>query len=303
MLCPWREEKPMALAVRAGKPGEPGPSDGVAAQAQVVAAGLLVSLPDRWRHTIAVAERAEELTNAVEPDDRETLCAAAWLHDVGYSPHLAVSGFHPLDGAGFLKREGWSPRLCALVAHHSGARFVARVLGLDGQLGIYPDERSLVSDALAYADQTVGLRGERLTIEERLADKLHRHGPNSPNAAAHHIRAPYLLAAARRVEQCLRFIDLMNHSLGDLVDFALARIAEEQAGWDSLVDGGGPAQAAASARLAECQARRENVKGLARRSLRSRAADTRELQLLALPYYDHPDYQPSWRPASTMLDL
>lgn len=195
----------MALPVRAGERRKQGDVTGVdVVQAREMAANLLSGLPDRWRHTIAVAARAEELTDAVDPDDRELLRAAAWLHDVGYSPHIAVTGFHPLDGARFLDREGWPPRICALVAHHSGARFVARSLGLHPQLRTYWDEHSPVTDALAYADQTVGAHGEPLPIDERLADMLRRHGPGAPQAAVHGLRAPYLRAAAERVEQRLR---------------------------------------------------------------------------------------------------
>ncbi|PVG81117.1 2',3'-cyclic-nucleotide 2'-phosphodiesterase [Nocardioides gansuensis] len=174
------------------------------AQARALAAGLLVELPDRWRHTIAVAARAEELADAVDRSDHEVLHAAAWLHDVGYSRRVSRTGFHPLDGARFLDREGWPLRVCALVAHHSGARFLARSYGLSMQLNAYADERSPVTDALAYADQTVGAAGERLPLEERWADMLRRHGPGSANVLVHEERAPYLRAAAERVERRLR---------------------------------------------------------------------------------------------------
>ena len=179
-------------------------SDAAVEQARGLAKRLLAGLPDRWRHTVAVAGRAEEVSATVDPGDRRLLTAAAWLHDVGYAPRIAGTGFHPLDGARFLDRHGWPPRLCALVAHHSGAHFVARALGLDIPLRRYADKRSAVSDALAYADQTVGAHGERLTISERHADMLRRHGPHSPNAAVHSSRAPYLSAAAERVERRLR---------------------------------------------------------------------------------------------------
>jgi putative nucleotidyltransferase with HDIG domain len=296
------EEKPMAPPMRTAARGEFALTDDIVGQAKALAAKLLASLPDRWRHTIAVAGRAEELTDAVDPGDREILRAAAWLHDVGYAPRIAVTGFHPLDGARFLDSQGWPPRLCALVAHHSGARFVARMLDLGDQLRTYPDERSPVTDALVYADQTVGVRGEPLPIEERMADMLHRHGPDSPNAAAHQVRAPYLLAAAHRVEQRLRLTDLMHDSLADLAGFVLARIAEEEAEWVTRVETGGPGEPTARARLANCRARRENVRHLGRRSSLTRAADARELETLALPYYDHPDYEPRWLQPSTVLD-
>jgi hypothetical protein len=54
--------------------------------------------------------------------------------------------------------------VCGLVAHPSGSSFLADALGFSEPFIRYPDERSAVSDALTYADQTVGIRGERLTI-------------------------------------------------------------------------------------------------------------------------------------------
>jgi putative nucleotidyltransferase with HDIG domain len=179
-------------------------TDATVTQARELAKRLLAGLPDRWRHTVGVARRADELSAAVDPGDRKLLTAAAWLHDVGYAPDIAATGFHSLDGARFLDRHGWPPRLCALVAHHSGAGFVADAVGLDRPLDRYPDEHSAVTDALAYADQTVGPHGERLTVNERHADMLRRHGPHSPNAAVHPLRARYLRAAAERVELRLR---------------------------------------------------------------------------------------------------
>ncbi len=89
--------------------------------AAALAEQLLVPLDSRWRHTQAVAARAEQLVAVVPAADQELLVVAAWWHDVGYSTDLAVTGFHPLDGARYLIREGYPERLCSLVAHHSAA--------------------------------------------------------------------------------------------------------------------------------------------------------------------------------------
>ncbi|WP_349497869.1 HD domain-containing protein [Actinoallomurus iriomotensis] len=51
-------------------------------------------LPRRWAHTQGVAGRAESLAG-----EADLLAAAAWLHDIGYSPEVVDTGFHPLDGA------------------------------------------------------------------------------------------------------------------------------------------------------------------------------------------------------------
>ena len=85
---------------------------------------LRKDLPERWQHSIGVATRAKELAVTVPPAQRALLVASAWLHDIGYSPRLKRTGFHPLDGGTYLRDRGWEEELCALVAHHSGARFV-----------------------------------------------------------------------------------------------------------------------------------------------------------------------------------
>jgi putative nucleotidyltransferase with HDIG domain len=172
--------------------------------ARTLSRELLRDLPERWWHTTSVAARAAELSVTVPPTDRDILIAAAWLHDVGYSPALHETGFHALDGARYLERHGWSPRVCALVAHHSGAWFVAGALGLQQALGGFTRELSAVADALAYADQTVGPTGQRLPIGQRMAEAVGRHGSGSAQARVHGARRAHLLAAANRVEQRLR---------------------------------------------------------------------------------------------------
>lgn len=114
----------------------------------------------RWAHVEGVAVRAEELRPAAPDADGDLLVAAAWLHDIGYSPVLDETGFHPLDGAVYLESTGHR-RLAELVAHHSGSRFVADFLGLRGQLARYSFVEDALSDALTYADQTVGAAERR----------------------------------------------------------------------------------------------------------------------------------------------
>jgi hypothetical protein len=90
----------------------------------------------------------------------------------------------------------------------------------------------------------------------------------------------------------------------ELAAFVLARIAEEEAEWVALVEAAGPTKTAARVRLAGCRTRRDRVKLLDRQSsLPSAACAIAELQMLALPHYDHPDYKLEWLPASTSLNL
>ena len=171
--------------------------------ARMLARSVLAALADRWQHTTGVAERAEELAVTVHPSERDLLVSAAWLHDIGYGAMARDTGFHALDGALFLERLGWPGRSCALVAHHSGAWFVACAQGLQHALDRFVREQSPVSDALAYADQTTGPVGQRLPIRQRMAEAVARHGADSPQARVVHLRQDHLIAVADRVQRRL----------------------------------------------------------------------------------------------------
>jgi hypothetical protein len=140
---------------------------------------LLSPLARRWRHGEAVASVARQLAKSLVPEDANVLIASAYLHDVGYAPQLAITGFHSLDGARHLRSLGHE-RLAGLVAHHTQARYEANLRGLQQELDEFDDEHSLVSAALAYCDLTTGPGGQRTTPGRRLLDVEARYGKGSP---------------------------------------------------------------------------------------------------------------------------
>jgi hypothetical protein len=98
-----------------------------------------------------------------------------------------------------------------------------------------------------------------------------------------------------------------------LTDFLLARIAEDEACADGLEwDDGNPVHQTARV-LAECEAKRQIVEHADTVSSMDRQIESewgtrssvpwdedegiRLLRLLALPYADHPDYDPKWAEA------
>ncbi|UJW33641.1 HD domain-containing protein [Saccharothrix sp. AJ9571] len=171
--------------------------------AALLAERLVAPLGRRWSHVQQVASRSQELAPAVDVNDRETLLAAAWLHDIGYSPRIGHSSFHPLDGARYLRDRGWPSRVVNLVAHHSGARFEAAERGLSKELEDFPLEDSPVLDALVTADLTTGPSGERLTYDERIAEILKRYPPEDPVHRTWVKAAPILKEAVQRTEERL----------------------------------------------------------------------------------------------------
>jgi hypothetical protein len=173
---------------------------------ELAARYLAESLPSRWSHVQGVAARAWEVADVVA-DERDVLVSAAWLHDLGYAPELVETGFHPLDGARYLRRLGADDRLCGLVAHHSAALVEADQRGLVDQLNAeFPREQSSVGDALWYADLTVGPDGESVTVEERLAEIIERYGTGHVVSLSVEKARPELLAAASRTEQRLSLV-------------------------------------------------------------------------------------------------
>lgn len=123
------------------------------------------SLPRRWAHTQGVAACARRLAPLV-PGRSEVLEAAAVLHDIGYTPPLVESGFHPLDGARHLRTlPDVDDRVVRLVANHSFALLEAEERGLRAELvGEFPLLGDpLLVDALVYCDMTTTPDGERTT--------------------------------------------------------------------------------------------------------------------------------------------
>jgi HD superfamily phosphodiesterase len=90
--------------------------------------------------------------------------AAAWLHDIGYSQPLVTSGFHPLDGARYLRDRGFGERpLWTLVAHHTCALVEAEERGVAGVLA---------------AEFPIGPDGQPVDVDQRIAEILTRYPPD-----------------------------------------------------------------------------------------------------------------------------
>jgi hypothetical protein len=169
--------------------------------AEATARKLLAKpLPRRWAHTQGVAGTARGLAPVLGPD-ADLVTAAAWLHDIGYAPDVAATGFHPLDGARHLRdTEGASAMLCRLVAHHSCAMNEAIERGLARELAaeFRPARRDL-ADALIYCDMTTSPDGHRLPVACRIAEIRSRYGPGHLVSRSIARSAPELTSAVGRV--------------------------------------------------------------------------------------------------------
>jgi putative nucleotidyltransferase with HDIG domain len=169
-----------------------------------IAESLLANdLPRRWAHTGGVATRATELADLMG-DEAGLLHAAALLHDIGYAPQLAATGFHPLDGARYLRKTAvFDERLVSLVAHHSFALVEAELRGLRTELESEFPQRSedrLLTDALLFCDMTTTPNGTRTTSWARVDEITSRYGADSLVGRFIRLAAPGIHATVERVQ-------------------------------------------------------------------------------------------------------
>lgn len=140
--------------------------------------------------------RAEELRDrGLVGDD---LVSAAWLHDIGYAPELATTGFHPLDGARYLQEVGAPARIVALVASHTGARQEADKRNLLAEWSELPRHDRGQLDVLTLIDMVASPTGEPVRPSQRINEILGRYEETDEVHRAVKRSGPGLLVAAKR---------------------------------------------------------------------------------------------------------
>lgn len=163
---------------------------------------LAEALPRRWRHVRSVARRARWVAKQLAlPDD---LVTAAWLHDIGYAPDLVETGFHPLDGARYLRRVGLDEQVVSLVAYHSCAQIEADIRGLAEELASeFTTADPSLTEALLYCDMTTGPDGDHVRPADRLVEIRGRYGPDHEVTRFVERAASQILSTAGRIEELL----------------------------------------------------------------------------------------------------
>jgi hypothetical protein len=121
-----------------------------------------------------------------------------------------VTGFHPLDGARFLREEGAPARVVDLVALHSAAATEAEEVGLAAELAEFADERSLTRDLLWYVDMTTGPDGQRMEFADRMAEVRERYDPDHYVNRALDVGLDERAAAVSRARSWIEHIGLVD---------------------------------------------------------------------------------------------
>jgi putative nucleotidyltransferase with HDIG domain len=121
-------------------------------------------------HSAGAARAAAYVAATLPVISADLVIAAAWLHDIGHAPQLAVTGFHAVDGATFLRQGDWNDEIVRLVAHHSFSRVSAPYYDADIALEQFAPVDGLIADTLTFADAVAGVDGTGATIDQRIAE-------------------------------------------------------------------------------------------------------------------------------------
>lgn len=175
-------------------------------RAPALATEFLGGLGRRWQHVQTVGGLADLLT--VDAGLPPEIASAAWLHDLGYAPALAVTQFHPLDGARYLQRLGAPEEVVALVAHHTGAVFEAEERGLSRELAEMPRPEQAALDTLTLIDLVTAPDGSVTSPVDRVAEIIDRYGSGHPVHLAVLRSRRELLASAARARRRLGLADV-----------------------------------------------------------------------------------------------
>ena len=136
----------------------------------------LAENPKRVEHVLEIARRVrnsgEKLRFSGELLDLAE--SAALLHDIGYWKEIALTGFHPIDGAKFLIEHG-EREIADLIVGHSCSPEEGQLLG---HLGI-EQSPNIVAKLITFWDVQVKQGGEVVTYSERYNDILKRYGEDS----------------------------------------------------------------------------------------------------------------------------
>jgi hypothetical protein len=143
--------------------------------AQTLAHSLLSDDPKRLAHVRGAALISSMAAGALQFANPDAVTAAAWLHDIGYASSVARTGFHPLDGALFLAREGWPHSVVLLVAHHSHAAVLAPYYRVHHHMALLDHLPGDADDIITFSDLRAGVNGLGADPKERVEDMRLRH--------------------------------------------------------------------------------------------------------------------------------
>lgn len=187
-------------------------ADGLVRRADRLAMLVLDGLEPRVAHVQGVGSLAEAVARSRPV--KEEVVAAAWLHDIGYAPMLVKTGFHPLDGAAYLRETGWPTEVCSLVAYHTGAAWEAEERGLLHPLNRVEPPPQQDLDNLNLFDLSVGPTGLLVRPDDRLGEILRRYHSSDPVHRAVTRSSPKLQESAARA---LRALDVSYADLNELL--------------------------------------------------------------------------------------
>lgn len=162
----------------------------------------------RYKHIVGVVDEMNQLLEHFDLEEhiKEELIQLAYIHDIGHSEKLVKTGFHPLDGGLFCKKEKYSKDIIAAVMFHSGAYEDVRRNFPDLEYAYLEYKYYLTKKAklyielITYCDLHRSLTGKSITFREKLQEVFAIYGEDHNRSLTLKSKKTAFLQLINRVE-------------------------------------------------------------------------------------------------------
>ena len=161
-------------------------------EAYKIAAEKLGADSRRYRHSLGVQERIDDLIAATPFAQNPHLHSVGIVHDIGYAE--PATGMHALDGAFILESLGYG-QAATLVAHHSTSAAECYARDLHSVLEEFGSPDPVTHSILWVADFTTTPDGALTSLTARMREIATRYSPDSSVYAALEVSRPVLAKA------------------------------------------------------------------------------------------------------------
>lgn len=136
-------------------------------------------------HSVEVSNVSLDICEAlnIQGEQRDLICIAAILHDIGLSHEIRKHNFPPIDAFLYLKEKNWDKFILNVILHHSKSKYLAERTRPDlvhfYRRNPLPTSAVVGSKIVTMANFRVNGMGERITAQKRIREIKEKYGESA----------------------------------------------------------------------------------------------------------------------------